>query len=161
VQGYEYCRLFTKDRPYYTFDELQKTDGNIRKYTNSVLDNTYNLNIAPLNMVEGVESTNIIDGKVKKYMLSLENLAWRTSNKPGYTYEDLPACEKGPNGGRIMWFPPYDLSFDESTNTQWTDTTFIGRPEPVYTFGSSSRKGNLSFKIISRCSHQMIFLKPN
>jgi hypothetical protein len=148
VQGYEYCRLFTKDRPYYTFDELQKTDGNIRKYTNSVLDNTYNLNIAPLNMVEGVESTNIIDGKVKKYMLSLENLAWRTSNKPGYTYEDLPACEKGPNGGRIMWFPPYDLSFDESTNTQWTDTTFIGRPEPVYTFGSSSRKGNLSFKII-------------
>jgi hypothetical protein len=37
VEGLEYCRVFTKDRPYYTFDELQKPDGNIRKYTNKSL----------------------------------------------------------------------------------------------------------------------------
>jgi len=145
VKGFEYCRVFTKDRPYYTFDELQKPDGNIRKYTNSVLDSTFNLNIAPLG---GVDSTNIKDGRVKKYMLSLENLSWRTSNKPGYTYEDLPDCEKGPNGGRIMWFPPYDLSFDESISTGWQDNTFLGRPEPIYTYTNTSRKGNISFKVI-------------
>lgn len=81
-------------------------------------------------------------------MLSLENLAWRTSNKKGYTYDDLPACEKGPNGGRIMWFPPYDLSFDESINTSWQDNNFLGRTEPIYTYTNTSRKGNLSFKII-------------
>ena len=145
--GYEYCRLFTKDRPYMSYDELQKTDGNIRKYGYSVLDNTFNLNIAPMNDNAGA-STNIVDGKVKKYMFSLENLAWRTSNVPGFTYEDLPACEKGPNGGRIMWFPPYDLSFDESTQTSWQDNTFLGRPEPIYTYTNSKRTGNVSFKVI-------------
>ena len=145
VVGYEYCRLFTKDRPYMTYDELQKTDGNIRKFSNSVLDNTYNLNIAP---IRGNESTNIQGGKVKKYMFSLENLAWRTSNRPGFTYEDLPDCEKGPNGGRIMWFPPYDLTYDESVSTTWTDHTFLGRTEPIYTFSNSKRTGNVSFKIV-------------
>ena len=148
AKGYEYCRVFTKDRPYYSHDELQKTDGittSGRKFTNSVLDNTFNLNIAPW---KGTESTNIQGGKVKKYMFSLENLSWRTSNRPGYTYEDLPDCEKGPNGGRIMWFPPYDLSFDESINTNWTDNTFLGRPEPIYTYSNTTRKGNVSWKII-------------
>ena len=81
-------------------------------------------------------------------MLSLENLSWRTSNRPGYTYEDLPDCEKGPNGGRIMWFPPYDLTFDESINTSWKDNTFLGRSEPIYTYSNTSRKGNVSFKVI-------------
>jgi outer membrane protein OmpA-like peptidoglycan-associated protein len=141
-QGYEYCRVFTKDRPYYTYDELQKRDGNIRGYGNSVLDNTWNLNIAP------VDGYSIKDGRVKKYMLSLENLAWRSSNKKDFTYDDLPACEKGPNGGRIMWFPPYDLSFSENISTGWKDNTFLGRTEPIYTYSNSTRKGNISFKII-------------
>jgi len=146
--GYEYCRVFTKDRPYYSFDELQKTDGITtegRKFTNSIFDKTYNLNIAPW---QNPGSTNIQNNKVKKYMFSLENLSWRTSNRPGYTYEDLPDCERGPNGGRIMWFPPYDLSFDESINTNWTDNTFLGRPEPIYTYNNTSRKGNISWKIV-------------
>lgn len=145
VVGYEYCRIFTKDRPYLTHDELQKTDGNIRKFGSSVLDNTFNLNIAPF---RGTESTNVQDGKVKKYMLSLENLAWRTSNRPGFTYEDLPDCERGPNGGRIMWFPPYELSFDESSNATWEPHNFLGRPEPIYTYSNTKRSGNISFKII-------------
>ena len=145
AKGLEYCRVFTKDRPYYTFNELQKSDGNIRKYTNSVLDNTYNLNIVPTsNNIQTINGTQ----SVKKYMFSLENLAWRTSNKKGFTYNDLPACEKGPNGGRIMWFPPYDLSFDESISTSWQDNNFLGRTEPIYTYTNTSRKGNVSFKIV-------------
>jgi hypothetical protein len=146
-EGLEYCRVFTKDDPYFTYAQLQKTDGNIRKYTYSVFNNTYNLNIAPMNDKNG-QSSNIVNGKVKKYMFSLENLAWRTSNKPGYTYEDLPACEKGPNGGRIMWFPPYDLSFSDTSKPDFTDNVFIGRPEPIYTYKNTSRTGSITWSII-------------
>ena len=84
----------------------------------------------------------------KKFMLSIENLAW-TDN-----LADLPLSEIGPgdllsgNKGRIMWFPPYELTFDESTNANWNKTEFIGRSEPVYTYNNSSRSGSLSFKII-------------
>ena len=139
--GREYCRVFTKDTPYMAYNDLQKTSGNIRKFTYSVLDNTYNLNIAPIN---GDESTNIVDGQVKKYMLSLENLAWRSTD----LQQDLPACEKGPNGGRIMWFPPYDLSVDESVSVDWNTNVFLGRPEPIYTYNNTKRTGSLKFKIV-------------
>ena len=94
------------------------------------------------------DSTNIFPGGVKKYMISLENLAWRTSNRPGLTYEDLALCERGPNGGRIMWFPPYDVSFDESVSTDWNPNTFLGRTEPIYTYTNTKRSGKLSFKIV-------------
>jgi len=43
--GIEYCRIFTKDTPYYTFNDLQKTDGMTTenwRFTYSVLDKTYN-----------------------------------------------------------------------------------------------------------------------
>ena len=152
-RGIEYCRIFTKDTPYYTYADLQKTDGittSGRRFTNSVFDNTYNLNIAPL---KGEGSTNIKrDAKgnfvAKKYMFSIENLAWRTSSRPGYTYDDLPVCEKGPNGGRVMWFPPYDLTFSDSSKPNFTSTSFLGRPEPIYTYKDTSRSGSLSWKMI-------------
>jgi hypothetical protein len=146
--GKEYCRVFQKDTPYLTYADLQKTDGittSGRKFTYSVFDNTYNLNIAPL---RNPGSTNIVDGKVKKYMFSLENLAWRTSDQPGFTYDDLPTCEKGPNGGRIMWFPPYDISFSEDSKASWNPTSFLGRPEPIFTYKNSTRSGSLSWKIV-------------
>jgi len=146
--GREYCRVFQKDTPYLTYADLQKTDGitqSGRTFSNSVLDNTFNLNIAP---IRNPGSTNIVDGKVKKYMFSLENLAWRTSDQPGYTYDDLPTCEKGPNGGRIMWFPPYDISFSEDVRATWNPTKFLGRPEPIYTYGNTTRSGSISWKIV-------------
>lgn len=148
--GYEYCRIFTKDTPFYENSDLQKTDGNIRQSTYSILDNTYNLNIAPY---RGDDSTNLTGNDfdsegVKKYMFSLENLAWRTSNREGITYNDLANCEKGPNGGRIMWFPPYDIRVDESVATRWTSNEFLGRPEPIYTYNNTTRTGNLSWKIV-------------
>ena len=147
VKAFEYCRIFTKDVPYYTYGNLQKKFGNIRNYSYSVLDNTYNLNIAPQSSKMG-DSTNIKNGRVKKYMFSLENLAWRTSNKPGYTVDDLPACEKGPNGGRIMWFPPYNLSFDESSKADFTSVDFIGRPEQLYTYKNTQRSGTIKWTIL-------------
>lgn len=147
-RGAEYCRIFQKDTPYLQYNDLQKTDGitkSGRKFAYSILDNTYNLNIAPM---KGNESTNIFDGKAQKYMFSIENLAWRTSNKPGFTWADLPVCERGPNGGRVMWFPPYDMKFNESVNASFKPTDFIGRPEPVYTYNNTSRTGTLTWKIV-------------
>lgn len=151
--GIEYCRVFTKDTPYYTYADLQKTEGITkanRGFNNSVLDNTFNLNIAPLsngstNIIPDVSGTG---GYAKKYMFSIENLAWRTSSKPGFTYDELPVCEKGPNGGRVMWFPPYDLKFSDSSTAGWNKQTFLGRPEPIYTYKDTSRTGSLSWKMI-------------
>jgi len=153
VVGYEYCRLFTKDSPYSSYSRLQKRGGMWRKGNTSsysVLDNTYNLNIAPMGALDRLSSTNLnVNGqKVKKYMFSLENLAWRTSNRIGYRVEDLPDCEVGPNGGRIMWFPPYDLSFDETNRAKFQGTEFLGRVEPVYSYQGSERTGSISFKIV-------------
>jgi len=158
-EGIEYCRVFTKDTPYYTYADLQKTDGVTgyegntgRRFDHSILDKTYNLNIAPL---KNPGSTNIIPnndqglgGYAKKYMFSIENLAWRTSSRPGFTYDELPVCEKGPNGGRVMWFPPYDLKFSDQSIANWNPTSFLGRPEPIYTYKDTSRSGQLSWKII-------------
>jgi hypothetical protein len=132
----EYCRLFTKDSPYMTHNRLQKKNGITnqgRRLKGSVIENTYDLSMYPK---KGNDS--------KKYMLSLENLAWRTSDKQ----LNLPECEKGPNGGRIMWFPPYDLKFTESSSPTWSENEFLGRPEPVYTYKNTRRTGSIEFNII-------------
>ena len=144
--GKEYCRIFTKDNPYYQMSDLQKRNGNIRGFNSSVLSNTYNLNIAPQRSESGKPlNFGTSQGEnITKYMLSLENLAWRTSK----LQQDLPECEKGPAGGRIMWFPPYDLNVDENITARWNTNDFLGRPEPIYTYANTQRVGSLSFKII-------------
>jgi hypothetical protein len=158
--GTEYCRVFAKDIPYLQYNDLQKVDGitvNGRRFSNSVLDNTYNLNIYPNKQEGGQSSTNLINGPgglstnvgyAKKYMFSIENLAWRTSNTPGFTSNDLALCERGPNGGRVMWFPPYGLTFSENVSANWNQSEFLGRPEPVYTYKNTSRGGTLQWKIV-------------
>jgi hypothetical protein len=153
--GTEYCRVFAKDTPYLQFNDLQKTDGITtqgRRFSYSVLDNTYNLNIAPNKQEGGQDSTNLIgnsnNGYAKKYMFSIENLAWGTSNAPGYAVADLPVCERGPNGGRVMWFPPYGLTFGETVSANWNPNEFLGRPEPIYTYKNTSRTGTLTWKIV-------------
>jgi len=153
--GTEYCRVFAKDVPYLQYNDLQKTDGITtegRRFAYSVLDKTYNLNIVPNKQEGGQASTNIvgnIDNAVaKKYMFSLENLAWRTSSTPGFSTSDLPVCERGPNEGRVMWFPPYGLVFNESVTANWQQNDFLGRPEPIYTYKNTSRGGTLQWKIV-------------
>ena len=56
--------------------------------------------------------------------------------------------QRGPNGGRIMWFPPYNLKFSEQANAQWNSNEFIGRGEKMYTYVNSERTGTLSFSIL-------------
>lgn len=160
--GAEFCRVWTKDRPYFTYGDTMKKGGNIRKFEGTVVSNPWNLNIAPMsNGKKGFEnSTNIFDGYkygpdkdgksfyAKKYMFSIENLAWKTSNRKGFTVLDLPYCERGPNGGRVMWFPPYDIKVSENNQASWEANRFLGRPEPIYTYSNTERTGQLSFKII-------------
>ena len=153
--GSEYCRVFAKDIPYLQYNDLQKTDGITtegRRFSDSVFDKTYNLNMYPNKQEGGKDSTNLIgsttNSYAKKYMFSLENLAWRTSSTPGFTVSDLAICERGPNGGRVMWFAPYGLTFSESVSTNWNQSDFLGRPEPIYTYKNTSRGGSLSWKIV-------------
>ena len=86
----------------------------------------------------------------KKYMFSIENLAWSDSE----SWANLLPEEKGPGDlltgtyGRIMWFPPYDINFTETSSLNLESTNFIGRGEPIYTYNNTERVGNLSFKIV-------------
>ena len=109
----------------------------------SVLNNkTGLLNIAPSYQHGG--NTNV---HTKQCMFSIENLAWKGYDP--YSFEKALSWEqRGPNGGRIMWFPPYGISFQENHTANWSQNTFIGRGEDVYTYVNSSRKGTLNFMLV-------------
>lgn len=86
----------------------------------------------------------------KKCMFSIENLAWRDvkSRNDEYDAYGLSPEQKGPLGGRIMWFPPYNLKFNEDVTVKWNPNKFIGRGEDVYTYTNTERRGNLSFTML-------------
>lgn len=146
-----YCRSWTTLDRYDQVNNLIRSRGLYNgdsvpyryQVEGSVLDDNGFVKITPYNRAKGeVEDP-------KKYMLSLENLAW--SDNVG----DLPPYEIG-NGdplnpdkkGRIMWFPPYDIQFNETSSVNWETNNFIGRGEPIYTYNNTERSGTLSFKII-------------
>ena len=56
--------------------------------------------------------------------------------------------QRGPNGGRIMWFPPYNLKFSEQAHADWNSNEFIGRGEKIYSYVNSERTGTLSFTVL-------------
>jgi len=139
LQQAELCRVWTKVKPHSKISDLIRYKELNRKERNSVLERNGNFSIYP----------SAINSNSKKYMFSIENLAWRNYTPKVYGgTEELPNCEVGPNGGRIMWFPPYDLDFNENTSANWTTHQFLGRPEPIYTYNNSERSGTLSWKII-------------
>ena len=72
---------------------------------------------------------------------------WSAFNAKGFGMT-LTKEQRGPNGGRIMWFPPYNLKFSEQTHAQWNDNEFIGRGEKIFSYVNSERTGTLSFTIL-------------
>lgn len=154
-------RPFTNEGNFTPISDLQKEwfmfrgeNGGARLSDRSVLNKNGMVNITPTN-----------DGKVdvKRCMFSIENLAWQDvlkNQKGSYRFtsgdtephkdnENVLSPEQiGPNGGRIMWFPPYDLNFQETTHAQWSTNDFIGRGEPVYTYTNSKRSGTLDFTML-------------
>ena len=87
---------------------------------------------------------------IKRCMFSLENLAWRDEKNRLDEFDayGLSAEQKGPLGGRIMWFPPYNLKFNETVRANWNHNDFIGRGEKVYTYTNTERTGTLSFTLL-------------
>ncbi len=102
--GAEYCRVWTKDRSYMNYSDTMKRTANIRKFDDSILggdSRPWNINIAPMssgnydaknsfrNSFGAKNSTNIFESPTgdgfyaKKYMFSIENLAWQFINKLG------------------------------------------------------------------------------
>lgn len=153
---HQYDRLTKRIRPFttdngdaYSLNDLQKLNENFRaKGLNSsdgwdylaektVLNKTNSLvNIVPS------ESGNV---EIAKCMFSIENLAWKdVPHMDKYLSEE----QRGPLGGRIMWFPPYDLKFNESVNVDWNSNSFIGRGEKVYTYTNTDRTATLDFTIL-------------
>ena len=90
----------------------------------------------------------------KNLMFSIENLAIRVLSKDTYGIIDdeygspIPACEVGPFNGRIMWFPPYNLEINETSQAKFESTIIIGRNEPMYNYMNSERSATLSFTLL-------------
>jgi hypothetical protein len=138
LDRYDQVQKLVRSRGLYEGDEVP-----YRVQTNgSILDDNGFVKIGPYNSARsGVEDP-------KKYMLSIENMAW--SDDIG----NLPPYEVGPGDlitgkkGRIMWFPPYDIQINETSAVNWEKNDFIGRGESIYTYNNTERSGTLSFKII-------------
>jgi hypothetical protein len=150
-----FCRTWSTFDRYDQVQDLQKNDT-INKDTayrkgiqkgDSVLDDNGFVRIAPY-VGDGVDNKGGNESDIKNYMFSIENLAWADD------HAKLLDCEKGPGDpitgkyGRIMWFPPYDLSVTENTSVNWESTNFIGRGEPIYTYSNTERTGTLQFQIV-------------
>ena len=119
--------------------EALNLDGGEYLADNTVLRKTGYVNITP----SSTDPTDKVD--IKKCMFSIENLAWKdVPDRP----ENLSKEQRGPHGGRIMWFPPYDLNFQENVNVNWDSNTFIGRGEKIYTYTNTERTGTLSFTLL-------------
>jgi len=129
-------------------------DGGSKRLDNYGVLNYKNglVNIAPTAKIKYFEDEEKTSKEVtiKKCMFSIENLAWRSENVIMNEYDKfgLSAEQKGPLGGRIMWFPPYDLTCSEDVNVNWNQNQFIGRGEKIYTYTDTERRGNLSFTLL-------------
>lgn len=162
-----FCRTWTKGKQYSKVSHLVRYGELIRRERNSVIDRNANYNIFPTKLnvgtlygqkflaKDGVKDRfadkHFDEERARKYMFSIENLAWKDNSVDGEktsAYAALPTYEKGSNGGRVMWFPPYGLSFNETSAANWTKHDFLGRPEPIYTYNNTERSGTLSWLII-------------
>lgn len=148
-----YCRSWTTLDRYDQVSKMIRSSGLNKtvpyrfETTNSTLDDYGFPKIAPYITDKNNDGLTTV-GDPKKFMFSIENLAWADN------WRNLPPVEVGMGDlltgkkGRIMWFPPYNIQFSESSSVNWENTNFIGRGEPVYTYNNTERSGNLSFSII-------------
>ena len=124
------CRTFTLYDQYDNYNRVIKFSGN--NENNSVLRDKVLPRIAP--------TIDDVDGDRYNYFFTMENLALQG--------KDLEDCEKGPNGGRWMWFPPYDVKLSDNNSVSWSDMNFLGRPEPIFSYQNTTRSLSLSFRLL-------------
>lgn len=129
------CRSWTvKDQ----YDELSKA---IRHTGNGIADSVLKDSPFP----HQYPRKNDTKEDARRYMFSFENLAWTRKDLENM---NVPECEIGPNDGRIMWFPFYDVTINESMKANFDATNFIGRIEPAYSYASTERSLSLTFSLI-------------
>ena len=128
-------------------DSKRPNGGSERLGSMSVLQSNGLVNITPKRTGNDLEVES-----VKRCMFSIENLAWKDLNVTGMSLPDgspaLSADQRGPNGGRIMWFPPYNLTLHENINPEWNSNTIIGRGEDILTYTKTVRRGTLDFTLL-------------
>ena len=143
---YQYSKLkdrirpFVKDGESISIKDTQSNYGDLRPKNGSDLLNTHS--VLGANGYVNITPTHN-NNTIKNYMFSIENLAWRDIKKDVLSKE-----QQGPRGGRIMWFPPYNLKFTENVNVNWNTNTFIGRGEDIYTYINTTRSGTLDFTLL-------------
>lgn len=168
TNGYNnpYCRVWTHHHQYddisklirpftdengtpTSIGELQKDWSFIRGKTGAERLNKYSVlnKNGFVNITPSYDANENLKVDTKHCMFSIENLAWKGYDP--YSFEKALSWEqRGPMGGRIMWFPPYGIEFTENVNVNWNSETFIGRGENVFTYINTERSGNLSFKML-------------
>jgi hypothetical protein len=129
------CRTFTVYDQYDNFNRVIKFDGNNEK--NSVLKESVLPRIAPM-------IGDRIDEK-HRYFFTMENLAVKPKKLKTGDSED---CDYGPNGGKWMWFVPYNVKISDNNSVSWSDLNFLGRPEPVFSYQNTKRGLSLSFTLL-------------
>lgn len=153
--GYEnpYCRVWTYHHQYARVKDQIRPFNNFHEKTNGSWASLRAGGIGGKRLQElGVRresdnggyvkiTPNTSSRSIKNCMFSIENLAWKG-------VKDLSSEQRGPLGGRIMWFPPYDINFSEQVTSTWNGTKFIGRGEQIYTYVNTDRNGTLDFKLL-------------
>lgn len=152
-----YCRTWTYHHQYSTLKDVIRpfnTDVDLKNTsiyayrTSEGLDNLSKYGVKHKNGLVRITPTDEVSTDeghgIKRCMFSIENLAWKGEKDFFKGHTD----QKGPLGGRIMWFPPYDLKFNENVNVSWSQNQFIGRGESIYTYTNTERGGQLSFKLL-------------
>lgn len=159
TNGFEdpYCRVWTYHKQYSTYSNLIRPfinngkDNRMADELDDKLEKSYQVNRKHLRENSVINKTNRLlniapttsGDPIYRCMFSIENLAWKGSD----LFENTK-YKKGPQKGRIMWFPPYGLTFNENVNTNWSATQFIGRGEKIYSYVDTERSGNLSFILL-------------
>lgn len=98
------------------------------------------------------EKTGIVNNK--NLMFSIENLAVKIINNGTHGIMDdeygspVPICEVGPFNGRIMWFPPYNMTVNEVATAKYEPTVMVGRNEPMYNYQNSERSATINFTLL-------------
>ncbi len=128
------CRSWTVVKQYGDRDTLIRGYGH-GKNSNSVS----NYSVVPKMFPKGDK----VNDDPKRYMFSIENLAYS-----GLDYYNLPDCEKGYTGGRIMWFIPYGITLSETSDPFWHEERILGRIEPLYSYAGAKRTAQLNFTLL-------------
>ena len=131
-RGSSACRTFTITDAYDRPERFIRSAGNLNP--DSVLQNSVMPRIVPQTQNDK-----------QRLLFSIENLAWGPDDRSGLKEEQ----QKGPFGGRQMWFMPYGLGYAETATANWADVALAGRIEPLHSYTGANRAARLSFMMLA------------